>query len=98
MTAGLAGKGERMKNISLVAFMNDLVAADRIAISQLVDYRVLCTSALADHPTVQVRDTAQGPLVGMLGILCGWHEATTGLRLMAVIEDGIVTGFTEEAP
>lgn len=61
-----------------ISFLNSLVELDKIAVSELVDSRVLCNSKLADHPTVQVRGYGPvTPSVGLLGILnglCGSYD------------------------
>lgn len=58
--------------------LNSMVAADPEAMRALVEHRVPCNEAMADHPTVQVgRRRDPGPYgdrpfeVGMLGVLNG---------------------------
>jgi len=57
----------------IIDALNDFVASDREALHKLVETRVPCNQALADHPTVQVFGSALGepPTVGLLGILNG---------------------------
>lgn len=55
----------------VVAFLNELVVIDRAAMTALVETRVPCNEALADHPTVQVSCREDGARVGLLGILNG---------------------------
>jgi hypothetical protein len=55
----------------IVDFLNELVAIDREAIEQLIEFRVPCNQALADHTTVQVESQGYGPRVGLLGLLNG---------------------------
>ena len=63
----------------IVAFMNELLTLDPVAVSRLVSARVACNKELADHPTVQVGAldlTFEGATdrvhdVGLLGILNG---------------------------
>lgn len=52
----------------IINVLNELVALDREAVTKLVETRVPCNQALADHPTVQV---SEGPSVGLLGVLNG---------------------------
>jgi hypothetical protein len=55
-----------------IAVLNELVALDREAVEQLVEYRVACGSGIADHPTAQVTgDSESGPHIGMLGVING---------------------------
>ena len=55
-----------------VNFLNELLQYDKDAVSALVNNRVTCDVALANHPTVQVRDQNGIYLVGLLGILNGF--------------------------
>ena len=71
----------------VVKFLNDLLASDREAISQLVEHRIPCNNLLAEHPTVQV--SGMPPLIGMLGIIngmCGVREDGRGF-ITAVYND-----------
>jgi hypothetical protein len=52
-------------------FLNELVETDPEAMRNLVETRVPCNQALADHPTVQVRSEEGQCSVGLLGILNG---------------------------
>jgi len=54
-----------------IAYLNELIKTDRVAMAALIANRVPCNQALADHPTVQVNAQHGGYLVGMLGILNG---------------------------
>ena len=64
-----------------VDFMNEMLAHDRSAITDLCLYRVPCGKALTTHPTVQVmivRDDVSQSMdysVGLLGILNGFLGA-----------------------
>lgn len=51
--------------------LNDINAADPAVLPALLNFRVPCNQALADHPTVQVGATDHGYVVGLLGILNG---------------------------
>lgn len=74
--------------------MNDLLLLDRSAISKLIESRVSCNQALANHETVQVvnikPESDPEYKVGILGLLNG---------LCGVDEDGfgfIVGEFDED--
>jgi hypothetical protein len=55
-----------------VELLNDALICDRDAISRLVQKRISCTHGLADHPTIQCRETqARRFSVGVLGIING---------------------------
>ncbi|APU88927.1 hypothetical protein Rctr197k_121 [Virus Rctr197k] len=59
-----------------IAFLNEVLALDPAAVTRLVETRVSCTEALADHPSVQVQDHKTGtPSVGLLGLLNGLFGA-----------------------
>lgn len=65
----------RTDTTDLIQFLNDLVAIDAKAVTDLVNSRVQCSEALADHPSVQVGGEAGKPetfRVGMLGLLNGY--------------------------
>ena len=60
----------------VVDLLNEAAKLDPQAIRALVDTRVVCNQALADHPTIQVGPASEhdsgGPsVVGLLGILNG---------------------------
>ena len=60
----------------VVALLNELVKLDPAAMNALVESRVHCNDAFADHPTVQVSSRKGGNgedgfEVGLLGILNG---------------------------
>ncbi len=81
----------------VIESLNAALKADPAAIQALVDNGVPCNRALADHPTVQVRET--GPdtfMVGALGLINGVVEPLTGERVAVVISDdgdGKIIGF-----
>lgn len=74
-----------MKRISkpgTIEFLNKLLEMDKAAVTALINQRVPCNQALAEHPTVQVTPVAaagatagEAPIptmqVGLLGILNG---------------------------
>lgn len=68
----------------MVEVLNELMTADSFAMHELVETRVACNEALADHPTVPVMSVSQFPdckrqahfpgltsCVGLLGVLNG---------------------------
>jgi len=76
----------------IITVLNECVALDREALHKLIETRVPCNRALADHPTVQVSSGAPGEFstVGLLGILNG---------IVGVDSDGwgfIAASFDEE--
>jgi len=58
-----------------IVFLNELLKLDPQAIKILIEKRVPCNEALADHPTVQVQAREKkdepGFAVGVLGIVNG---------------------------
>jgi hypothetical protein len=80
-------------------------AADPGALHTIICNRVPCNTALADHPTilVDVNSMTQPETfsVGMLGIINGILERTTGHRVAAKFSDGeqpVLLGCVEYAP
>ena len=57
----------------LVAFLNELIAIDPEAMTNLFKYRTKCNNALTEHPTVQVGNGTVS-LVGIINGLCGINE------------------------
>lgn len=56
----------------VIKLLNEIAELDRDAISSLLTIRFDCNEALADHPSVQVREEGDGRFsVSMLGILNG---------------------------
>jgi len=55
----------------IITFLNELVDADPVAMTQLIETRVPCDETLVEHPTVQVLVEGDKHSVGMLGILNG---------------------------
>lgn len=66
---------QRERASEAVAILNGIHELDPTVLPCLLDYRVPCNQALADHPTVQVGRNPQlvvgGYEVGLLGILNG---------------------------
>ncbi len=70
-----------------VRVLNEILKADQVAITNLVEHRVDCNPALENHPTVQIAGPEDCPQVGLLGVLNGILEPMTGHRIMAVYDD-----------
>lgn len=80
----------------IIITMNDLLGRDPKAVSALVETRVYCNEAVADHPTVQVGTDKGKPTVGLLGILnglCGTMADGTGYIAAEIGDDGRVSRF-----
>jgi hypothetical protein len=75
-----------------ISFLNDLLITDPLAIHALFANRVSCNEALSNHPTVQVRKTDTGYLVGILGLINGlfgsYSDDHYGPLCMVVANDG----------
>ena len=72
----------------IVNFMNSLIELDKDAIVNLVNARMVCNKALAEHPTVQVTGNDDMSLVGIIGILnglCGIYD--NGFGAIAAVTD-----------
>ena len=54
-----------------IEVLNEMTMADREAVQLLVETRVPCNDALADHPTVQVHSDHGRHSVGLLGVING---------------------------
>lgn len=79
---------------NLLAVLNEAVAIDREAITELVEQRVLCSEEFAAHPDIVVQATRSAELLGMLGIVNGICKRLTGVVLQAVYDDdGKITHF-----
>jgi len=68
----------------MIQILNRFVAADPVAMKNLIENRVPCNDTLARDPTCQVRMEHGGNSVGLLGILNG---------LLGIHESGPCTGF-----
>lgn len=56
----------------IIAQLNEISQTDPTAMEWLINNRITCNEALADHPTVQVHaHDGKPPMVGMLGIING---------------------------
>lgn len=57
----------------MIEFLNEIVKTDGEALSKLMEHRVKCNTALADHPSVQVMGRKDlPPVVGLLGLINGF--------------------------
>ena len=84
-----------------IAYLNELKDADPQAMRDLIETRVPCNTALADHPTVQVQARKEGGfVVGLLGILNGLLGADTdGWGFLCVkYDDGKLVEFMRTPP
>ena len=89
---------------TIVKTLNEALEADRDAINSLFKHRVLCNSALADHPTIQVgaynretlEPTPDGPytisVLGLINGLAGVDENDIGF-IAAYIDNGNIDRF-----
>lgn len=74
---------------SVVAILNDLFKADPEAITSLVNHRVSCNAALADHDRCTVLTTPTNRYeVGMVGVINGLlMDDTSTARIAAEYDD-----------
>lgn len=73
-----------------IVLLNELVQLDPLAAHALIEQRVPCNGALADHPTVQVvQSEEEGTYaVGLLGILNGlFGTDAEGWDIVAAVFD-----------
>lgn len=77
-----------------VRILNEAFAADPAAIETLLSVSYNCNQALADHPTVQIREGEYGPRIGSLGLINGIVDAMTGERVAAIYGENGLEGFT----
>lgn len=79
----------------IVRLLNDAAALDQDAMRHLIEQRVPCNTALADHPTIQVGSTPDGGAeVGLLGIVNGIAAMLGGLVASKWSDqDGSFMGF-----
>ena len=63
----------------VVVFLNELAALDPNVLTELIEHRVPCNAAFAEHPTVQcTASPATVVLLGILNGLCGVNENGIG--------------------
>lgn len=79
----------------VIAYLNDLLERDQVALRALVDNRVPCNNKFAQHETVQVyKATEESSLVGMLGVINGMFGIDeNGYGPIAALYDGSVGAF-----
>jgi hypothetical protein len=81
--------------------LNCLLAVDPTVISQMMDFRLPCSQALADDPTIQVALREDGTYaVGPLGIingLLGIDDRGYGPITGFVEDDGVISRFERTA-
>ena len=80
----------------ILRILNEAVKADARAVTLLIEQRVPCNAALAEHPSIAIVSGAPGDpaYVGVLGLLNGICEPLTGNRIVANVGiDGVVTDF-----
>jgi hypothetical protein len=74
-----------------VDFLNEPLRMDHILVEALVNYRLPCQPAVAEHPTVQVDEVtwAAQPcyVVGMLGVINGLIGVRDGVGYIVVMYD-----------
>lgn len=78
-----------------IDILNEALALDKNAISELIENRVSCNEGLAEHPTIQVSEFESGDgfktwtenTIGMLGIINGICEKITGKRVAYDFDD-----------
>ena len=76
-----------VSSVEAVARLNELFALEPDAVAALAEHRVPCGRAFAAHPTLQVRECADGShVVGLIGVLNAIFGVTT-------LEDGSLSGF-----
>lgn len=81
---------------SVLSVLNSAVAADKVAIADILDYRVSCTESLADHPHIVVLPGHGSYAVGALGLINGVLTSLGLPRVMAVYnESGELKEFVE---
>lgn len=82
-----------------IATLTDIAETDPVAMGKLLEARVTCNDALADHPTVQVgqrnpdNDDYTVGILGILNGLFGCDEDQWGYIAAIVDENGRCTGF-----
>lgn len=63
-----------------IALLNSALETDREAISSLIEHRVPCSDAMAEHPTIQVSPNQTVGLLGIINGLFGTDERATAAR------------------
>jgi hypothetical protein len=76
-----------------VEVLNEALSLDPAAVNSLMNSKVRCNDALADHPTIVVNDQSGVTRVGLLGVINGIVARQTDEVIEACIDDGKVIGF-----
>jgi hypothetical protein len=73
--------------------LNEMLKMDYSCTHALINNRVQCNQALADHPTVQVRQYEKNhlPKVGLLGILNGLFGPQGQIRM--IVDENKILSF-----
>lgn len=82
-----------MKNIEeIVELLNDLLKADKVALSEVLMYRTSCSTELADHKEINVRSEGDGSFtvscLGMLNAIVGHRSDGWGQITIHLSTDG----------
>jgi len=84
---------ESVSLTDVFSFLNELVAMDPKAVELLIEHRVPCNEALANHPTVQVRGNSTVGFLGALNGLFGAYGDGWGSIAAVFEDDGRLVGF-----
>ena len=84
-----------------IFILNNLLAVDPIVISQMMDFRLPCSQALADDPTIQVALREDGTYavcpLGIINGLLGIDDRGYGPITGFVEDDGVISRFEHTA-
>lgn len=76
--------------------LNEFFQTDPKACQELIDHRVKCNAALADHDTIVVAVPKKDQFeVGLVGVLNGIMERATGKRIATMMDGQTLVGFCE---
>jgi hypothetical protein len=94
-------EGNRILLDRILDLLNDALALDAQAVTNLVAHKVPCNKEISDHPSIQVGlrrgfgrpKTEDVTTLGMIGLINGLFP--TGPRIAAVYEDagGLIQSF-----
>lgn len=68
-----------------VTLLNEALAADRMAVDVLINFRINCNQQLAFHPTIQVSADNR---VGLLGLINGIFGLNENTQLVCAVYEG----------
>lgn len=77
----------------VIKMLNQMVGLDAVATAVMLDNKVPCNQALAEHPSIQIGDQNGGHTVSILGILNGlfgkydWGEYRGGWGAITAVYD-----------